>query len=739
MKKFLKTTVFILIFFLAYCDNIPEEKIWELNVNPFIGTGSWSNTFPGAIAPWGMVSLSPHNTKKRTTGYLFGEKYIDGFGHTHISGAGCADLGSVVIMPMLDRISFNPDEYKSTYDNENAGPGYYSCTLKKNKIKAEMSCTGRSGISKYIFLKGGTAMIVVDASRSLSSFLSGSACIDSDNEISGYNECGPFCQDTVRRKVYFNINIEPKPDSIRLFKSDKIIASKTVKGKNKLLGAAIFLKVKAADSIVIRTGISYISAKNAAMNLAFEQGKKSFQEIRKETFDKWEKLLSRIQVRGGSSSERVSFYTALYRMCLHPNIISDINGDYIKYGGGIGKLDSGVQYSVFSLWDTYRTLHPYLSLVFPEKQHEMMQSLLRMYKDGGWLPKWELAGRETMIMVGDPAAIVLTDSYLKGIKNIDTLLLKEALLKNSSFLDGNGKNYIRKGLKEYLKFGYIPEDYKKEFVWGSVCTSLEYCLADYCISRYFKETGNTSLADEYFSRSMNYKRLFDKERGFFRPKTSKCKWFEPFDEYATCCSFGGSGSGGPGFVEGNAYNYNFFVPYDIHNIIKLMGENRFFQRLDYIIDEQYSLWNEHSMDYPYLYALLDKSISTKSIINNEKKTQRIIRELLKKNFKNNPKGFPGHDDTGTMSAFYFFSAMGIYPYCPASNEYIIGCPLFDKITISLDTNYYPSDKLIISSEMNTSESYYIKRKYINGKQFDGNMVSHKVLTGGNELRFEMGK
>jgi len=395
---------------------------------------------------------------------------------------------------------------------------------------------------------------------------------------------------------------------------------------------------------------------------------------------------------------------------------------------GIGKYTDRKRYSVFSLWDTYRTLHPFYNIVYPEIQSEIIKTMVDMYKESGYLPKWELTGIETYMMVGDPTSIVIADSYIKGIRDFEVETAFEAMLKPAMLKQNEKAPPIRAGYHELLQYGYIPfeQDWSTDWwVWGPVSTTLEYCLSDYAISKMARILDKSEVAEEFYNRSLLYKNLFDPITKLIRPKLKNGNWIEPFDQFAIDGSGDWAWSGGPGYVEGNAWNYTWFVPHDVAGLIKLFGgENEFSNKLyESFTNKQFTINNEPDIAYPYLFRYVK---------GDEHRTQELVHKIMNENFGTDHNGLPGNDDCGTISAWFIFSAMGFYPDCPATDYYTIGYPLFDKITIKLNTDYYKSDSIAIEkqSKVNNTQIYF------NGSEIENYRLYHNLIVEGGTLLFK---
>jgi len=707
-------------------------------VNTFIGTANGGNTHPGAVLPWGMVSLSPFNsydTISRVSGaspYYYGYKYISGFTHLNMSGVGCPEMGTFCIMPTTGNLSLHQPDNTSVYSNEKATPGYYSVKLDRFNIKAELTATIRTGLSSFTFPKG-KSNILLNLGVGLTPQKGGALKRVSDTELEGFKSIGNFCGIKSVQTIFFVARISKKPveSGIWIDGKDYPGFNREIAGND--IGAYFTFDTEENESIYVKVGVSYVSIANARKNLDIEQPGYDFENTRLAAEQAWNNELSKIQVEGGTIDDMVRFYTALYHILIQPSIASDVNGEYNTMGSNsVAQAIGYNRRTVFSLWDTYRNVHPFLSLVYPKQQSEMVKTMLGMYQEGGWLPKWEYAGNETYDMVGDPAVIVIADSYLRGIRDFDINMAYEAMKHNaSSFKEGNP---VRPGIKEYLKYGYIPYDEDVVFdlksenassnwenlnrlhlVWGPVSTSMEYCIADWNIAQLAKTLRKTEDVEIFSKRALNYRNCFDPETKFIRPRLKDGSWLQPLDENSE-----------EGFTEGNPWTYSFMVPQDIDGLIKLMGgSEKFTQKLTRCFEEQhFFMANEPDIAYPWLFNYIKGE---------EWKTQMYVREAINKYFFNTPSGIYGNDDCGTMSAWLIFSMMGFYPDCPGNMEYQLSCPIFEKITIDLDSEYYPGKEFIIRVKDAGKENAYIQSMKLNGKSYYKHSLNHFDITKGGEL------
>jgi len=727
----LRYTLLTFLMFLIYsCSS--EFTDPNQYVNPFIGTSGGGNTFPGALVPWGMVSVSPHTDPWAPSGYINNEPWFYGLGHVHLSGTGCADLGSVIITVTRGEVRSKPEQYRCSYQDEQASPGFYSAHLNEPKADVEVTATARCGFIQFTATDEGEINILIDAGRSLVKRMGGSVQFISPTEIEGYNISGGFCGENNQHRVYFVSRISYKPKDFGTWSGAEVTSKSTAFSDEVGVGAWLTFDCLERQTVRIKTGISYVSIANARQNMDAEIAGWDFTKVRRNAASEWRKQLSKITVIDGRADDLTKFYTALYHCLIHPNIISDINGEYPLMGRtGIGRYSDRERYSVYSLWDTYRTLHPLLTLVYPKQQTTIVQTMLDMYRESGYLPKWELAGNETYMMVGDPAAIVIADSYIKGLTDFNEETVLEAVLKPAQLQPGEAAPSIRAGYHELLEYGYIPFEQDTNqawWVWGPVSTTLEYCLSDFSIGALAKDLGKDHLADEFFRRAAYYQNLFDKETLFMRPKLRNQSWMEPFGPLETEGSGSWPGSGGPGYVEGNAWNYSWFVPHDIPGLIDLFGgAEPFAEKLEQCFGEKhFTINNEPDIAYPYLFRYVPGK---------EYRTGEIARDIIKTEFGTGVDGLPGNDDAGAISAWFVFSALGFYPVCPATDEYQLGTPLFRKAVIGLDKNYYPGKKIVIEKIESPQRGAHREKILLEDEKMDSNTLSHKRLISGANLKF----
>ena len=733
---------FIIIF--VFTSNLSWGQQPVEYVNPFIGTSNFGATNPGAIAPRGMVSVSPFNvagtqntlekdSRWLSNPYVHENNFLTGFSHVNLSGVGCPDLGVILTMPTTGNLETDHLKYGSTYDNEVAKAGFYSTTLKKYKVKIETTATSRVGVSRYSFPEG-KSNILLNLGLGLTNEQGASIKIVSPSEIEGMRNVGSFCyfKPNESYPVYFVAKFSKPSNEYGIWKNTRKYKGiegqwMPYNGKTRLyknyrkeivgdsIGAYMSYNFKEPTQVVVRVGVSYVSIDNARENLEKETNGLSFDEIQKETARNWDELLSKIKVEGGTKDDKTIFYTALYHTLIHPNTLNDVNGEYPKMATRETLKTKGTRFTVFSFWDTYRNLHSLMSLVYPKQQSDMVKSMLSIYDESGWLPKWELNATETTTMVGDPAGIVIADTYLRGIQDFDIEKAYRAMIKSATQLE---KNALRPGIKEYTEKGYLTTASAKS---GSVSTTQEYNTSDFAIAQLAKVLGKKEDEKFYRERSISYRKLFDKEFNLLRPKDKDDLWITPFNPET-----GANFQKNLGFIEGNSWQYTFMLAHDAKGLINLMGgEEVYSKQLQKVFNiGQFDMANEPDIGYPYLFNFVKGE---------EWRTQEKVSKLINQYFKNTPEGLPGNDDTGTMSAWLIYSMMGIYPISPAKPSYTITRPVFDKITIQLDSKYYKNKQLIIEKKGQGK----IDKIQINGKTIKSYFISHASLVNGYNLKINL--
>ena len=737
-------------------------------VNPFVGTSNYGTTNPGAVRPNGMMSATPFNVMgsdlnrydkdKRwwSTPYTSENKYFTGFSHVNLSGVGCPEVGLALTMPTSGELIVDYTRYGSEYTAETAEPGYYSCNLTAYDIKAEVTATLRSCIERYTFHKG-QSNIIVNFGEGLTNETGAWLRKISDTEIEGMRLAGTFCYNSQAVfPVYFAIRISKVPQSNGFWKKQPLMkgvesAWTEDDGEYKIykkygreiagddIGYWWTFSTDEGESIELQMGVSFVSCANAWENLNSEQEGFNFNTVREAASKDWAEHLERIKVKGGTEKDKEVFYTALYHTLIHPSLLNDVNGEYpLMENDGVGKTPKGQnRYTVFSLWDTYRNLHQLLTLVYPEKQIDMVRSMVNIYKEWGWMPKWELFGRETFTMEGDPAIPVISDTWQKGLRDFDINTAYEAFVKSAT--TAGKSNAMRPDIDPYLEKGYIPLGMYSSDPSGdnSVSHALEYYVADNALALLAEGLGKDEDAEKFRKQSLGYRNYYCPSFGTLRPLNADGTFLEPFNPRQ-----GENFEPVPGFHEGSAWNYTFYVPHDIEGLAKLMGGKKaFVQKLQKVFDEGlYDPANEPDIAYAYLFSRFKGE---------EWRTQKTVQELLDKYYSNRPNGIPGNDDTGTMSAWAVFSMMGFYPDCPGEASYTLTTPRFDQIEIKLDPAFHTGkDKLTIVRKTGTTKGTakatgkatedWIKIKTIklHGKSLMAYRIDHDSLIKGGSLEFD---
>jgi predicted alpha-1,2-mannosidase len=684
-------------------------------VNPFIGTGGHGHTYPGATMPFGMMQLSPDTRMADwdgSSGYHYSDSVIYGFSHTHLTGTGIPDYCDILFMPVDKFPGWNNKDYRSSFShkNEKASPGYYSVYLDKYKVKAELTTNVRSGMHQYTFPAGTkTGSLIIDLQhrdKVLDSYLEKV----NDHELRGYRRSRSWAQDQM---IYFYVKFEQPIKGITFNATD---TNGHLQGNDVKAFVSVGLK---ENTLRCRVGISGVSMEGAKANLDAEMPDWNFARVKTNAQKAWNKELSKIDVKGGTKDEQTVFYTALYHTMVVPNIYQDVDGSYRGTDGEIHKADGFTNYTVFSLWDTYRAYHPLMTILNQKRTTDWINTFLHEYKNGGMLPVWELSGNETFCMIGYHSVPVIVDAYQKSIRGFDTKLALEAM---RSYAESN-----RFGLQPYRDFGYISNDKEHE----SVSKTLEYAYDDWCIAQFAKATGNDSVYKNYIQRAQSWKNVFDPQTKNMRGKL-QAMWQHPFDA-KEINNF---------FTEGNSWQYSFAVPQDIETLIAFHGgKDSFAKKLNELFTTssqttgreqadvtgligQYAQGNEPSHHMAYLFDYAGQP----------NRTQEIIYKVCKEFYKNSPDGLIGNEDCGQMSAWYVLSALGFYPVCPGSGEYVFGLPLYKEVTIHLENGKH----FTIKSNKDSVQQY-IGDVFLNGKKHTALYILHDDIMKGGLLDFHLVK
>lgn len=726
-------------------------------VNPLIGTKGMGHTFPGACVPHGLVQLSPdtdtipHNVDgvyqkdvyRYCAGYQYNDSSIVGFSHTHMNGTGHADLGDILLMPTVGDIQYNPGVkenpstgYRSSFDHrdEVAEPGYYAVWLKDYSIKAELTATERVGIHRYTYPQG-EGNLIVDLDHSIYNYdgkvLWSSLRVENDTLLTGFRITNGWAR---FNQTYFAISFskpilryggkEKRKSPYQGFWRKFDVEHNFPEMGGRGLCACFVFDCKDGTPLEVRVALSAVSTEGALKNLCQESNGRSFDSLRTEAKQKWIQALSVLQVKG-EKKMMDNFYTSLYHTMINPSVYMDVDGQYRGIDGNVHRVVGSVNYTIFSLWDTFRALHPLFNVIDRQKSRDMLVSMLSHYKQSVHkiLPVWSHMGNENWCMIGYHGVSVLADALTKGIQ-IDRTQALEAML-NSSNLP------YYEGITSYKKLGYVPLE---ENVSAASIT-LEYAYDDWAIYRTALEEGDMETANLYRKRALNYRNLFHPVMGYVCPRLSDGSWMKGFNLFDTS---------GQGFVEGNSLNYSFFVPHDVNGLITCMGgESSFLRKLDRLFEEKlpsyayehtedvtaegilgsYVHGNEPSHHVPYLYMWTSQPW----------KTAERIHEIRNTMYRDRIDGLCGNDDCGQMSAWYVFSAMGFYPVCPGTDQYVLGTPALEEVTIRLENGRV----FCIKADNLSDKNYYVKSVFLNGKPYHKAYLMHQDLMAGGELRFVM--
>lgn len=701
-------------------------------VDLMIGTDWNGHTFPGATLPNALVQLSP-DTKTETwnncSGYHYSDESILGFSHTHYSGTGAAGGGDILFMPTVGDIKMNPGDAENTesgyrskfsHEKESAHPGYYAVLLEDYNIQVALTATKRVGFHKYDFPNDKQANVILDLVHGISDSPDSLYLNIDKNEISGYRAAsGGLDKSNV---IFFVAKFSEDFESFGLADNGTVRQNVgSLKGKN--VKAFFTFPANEKDPLLLKVAISTVSIEGARKNMEAEIPHWDFDKVRKSAQVAWSKKLNTIQVEGGTIAQQKIFYTSLYHSFIHPNLYMDVDGKYRSSNKEIYTATKGFEnYTTFSLWDTFRALHPLLTIIDQEKTNQYVRTFIERYEHTSNMPVMEFSGSETNTMIGSHAVSVVADAYIKGIRDYD---VEKAYTGIKQLVNtyGPGKDY-------YLQYGFVPDDFSIE----SVSRTLEYSYDDWCISRLAKDF-NAKDFNLYNQRGQFYKNVFSKESGFMSPKNSDYEWVADFDPKLVTKLH---------YTEANAYQYTPFAPQDIEGLIKIFGGDEKFETfLDAIFTTEsdsdameamdldvtglighYVHGNEPSHHIAYLYNYVGAGW----------KGQKRIREILTTLYFDTPDGISGNDDAGQMSAWYVFSAMGFYPVTPGLDYYAIGSPLFDKVTINLENG----KKFEIHANNNGEDNAFVQSAELNGKAYTKAYLNHQDIMNGGKIVFEMG-
>ena len=770
-----KTSGLFFLLLLSFGSKAPaqgNEKSPVDCVNPFIGTKEMGHTFPGASVPFGFVQLSPDtdtvpyekegrynpDVYRYCAGYQYDDPTIVGFSHTHFNGTGHSDLGDFLLMPTVGKLQLNPGTadhpetgYRSTYRkaSEQASPGYYRVHLDEPDVEAELTATTRAGFHQYTFPATDSAHIILDMIHGIYNYdgkvLWAYVKVVNDTLVTGYRLTSGWAR---TRYLYFAMVFskpftsygyrnEEQPVHRGFWRKFKVNENFPEMAGKKIRDHFDFT-TNQGEQIRVKMGLSAVSMEGAMKNLEKEIPHFDFPRTCGEARENWEKELGKIEITT-SPDRRINFYTALYHSLLSPMVYMDVDGRYRGVEQEIHQAEGFTDYTTFSLWDTYRALHPLLTWLYPLRTSDMVNSMLAHYDQSPekMLPVWSHHGNENWCMIGYHSVAVIADAWVKGIRGFDGTKAFRACVSTA-------ENRWYDGIRDYLQYHYVPDDKLS----NAASVTLEYAYDDYTIAQFARALDQSPEIPEldkmeimeklplFDQRALWYRNLFDRSTGFIRAKNSNNQWKDPFDPLSTH---------GQGFIEGNAWNYSFFVPHDVKGLKNLMGGDRpFIRRLDSLftmhLDDKYFAetedvtrvglignyvhGNEPSHHVPYLYNFTSQPW----------KTQERVKEVVSTMYRNEPGGLCGNDDCGQMSAWYIFSVLGFYPVCPGTDGYLIGAPGVNQAKITLDEG----TSLIITARNLSDKHIYVQSVSLNGRKLDQLSLKHSDLVAGGELVFVMG-
>ena len=730
LKSMMKRLVNLLAAFILSVNCISAQNLTRW-VNPFIGTGAVQsslsgNNYPGATVPFGMVQLSPDTREApdwaQASGYDYNDSIIYGFSHTRLSGTGASDFIDILLFPTIS------DKRKSTFthQHEQARPGYYQVLLKDEKIQAELTASVHVGVHRYTCSDGDQLKLWLDLDHSANKgswnrrIIQSQLRMVSPTVVEGYRIITGWAK---LRKIYFHLEFSQPVLSNQLYDGNRMYENTPVINGTELRGLFCFDK-KWNKELICKVALSPVSIENARLNMATEVPGWDFEYIARAAETSWEKELKKIIIQGTDLQKKI-FYTALYHTMVQPNTMSDVNGEYMASDYVTRSVAKGeVHYSTFSLWDTFRAAHPLYTLIHTHRIPDFVKSMMRQYDYYGYLPVWQLWGQDNYCMIGNHSIPVIVDAVLKGVAGVDEEKAYEAVFNSSIVSHPNSPFEV------WEKYGYMPENIQTQ----SVSITLEQAFDDWCVAQLAKRLGKEKDYNHFMKRSAFYRNLFNSKTGFFQPKNDKGEWIEPFDPY----KYGANG--GYPFTEGNAWQYFWYVPQNIPDLISLTGRNKaFVAKLDTFFTVsyqsgalndnasgfvgQYAHGNEPSHHVAYLYACAGEPW----------KTQKYVAYIMNELYNDSSSGYAGNDDCGEMSAWYVFGALGFYPVNPVSGEYVIGTPMLEEAVIQL-----PDRKTFtVKAPRKEDNEVYICSMKLNGEKYTKNYITHQDIMKGGILEFVM--
>lgn len=731
-----KSLLFVPVLSLCLASCGSSQKGQEMEdltqfVDPRIGTGGHGHVFYGANVPYGFIQLGPTSIPQSwdwVSGYHVSDSTVIGFPHTHLSGTGIGDLHDINVMPVVGEVTYSRGDASSyetglwSYSDrskEVVTPGYYRTHLSRYNVDVELTATKRVGFHKYTFLGNESPAIVFDMVNGGCWDKTTEAVIRvvNDSTVSGYRYSKGWADD---QRVFFRAEFSRKFDNVEFIVND------SVKEGDMAKGAQLFARVNFAagnqEPVYMKVALSPTSEEGAQLNMQTELSGWDFEKTIADAKAAWNKELNKVKVYTTDEASKKIFYTSLYHTLFAPSEFCDVNGDYYGADKQMHKGEGFVNYTTFSLWDTYRAAQPLMTILHPEKMSDIINTMLHIHQQQGKLPVWHLMGCETNCMVGNPGVPVVADAILKDIKGFDTELAFKAL-KESSMLP-------ERGMEHRIEYGFIPADKMTE----AIAYDMEYAIADWAVAQAAQKLGKQEDYEYFLKRSKSYKNYFDASTGFMRGKMLDGSWRTPFSPYA-------SSHREDDYCEGNAWQYTWLVPHDVEGLVECFGSKEaFVNKLDSLflangdmgeasspdisgLIGQYAHGNEPSHHTVYLYTLVGQPW----------KTADRIKEILHTMYTDQPDGLSGNEDVGQMSAWYILSSFGFYQVEPAGGKFVFGYPNFDKVEITV-----PAGKFVIERENKGQQNNYIQGIFLNGTEYKKPWIEYADIMKGGELKFLMG-
>lgn len=731
-----KSLLFVPVLSLCLASCGSSQKGQEMEdltqfVDPRIGTGGHGHVFYGANVPYGFIQLGPTSIPQSwdwVSGYHVSDSTVIGFPHTHLSGTGIGDLHDINVMPVVGEVTYSrwdASSYEtglwsySDRSKEVVTPGYYRTHLSRYNVDVELTATKRVGFHKYTFLGNESPAIVFDMVNGGCWDKTTEAVIRvvNDSTVSGYRYSKGWADD---QRVFFRAEFSRKFDNVEFIVND------SVKEGNMAKGAQLFARVNFAagnqEPVYMKVALSPTSEEGAQLNMQTELSGWDFEKTIADAKAAWNKELNKVKVYTTDEASKKIFYTSLYHTLFAPSEFCDVNGDYYGADKQMHKGEGFVNYTTFSLWDTYRAAQPLMTILHPEKMSDIINTMLHIHQQQGKLPVWHLMGCETNCMVGNPGVPVVADAILKDIKGFDSELAFKAL-KESSMLP-------ERGMEHRIEYGFIPADKMTE----AIAYDMEYAIADWAVAQAAQKLGKQEDYEYFLKRSKSYKNYFDASTGFMRGKMLDGSWRTPFSPYA-------SSHREDDYCEGNAWQYTWLVPHDVEGLVECFGgKEAFVNKLDSLflangdmgdasspdisgLIGQYAHGNEPSHHTVYLYTLVGQPW----------KTADRIKEILHTMYTDQPDGLSGNEDVGQMSAWYILSSFGFYQVEPAGGKFVFGYPNFDKVEIAV-----PAGKFVIERENKGQQNNYIQGIVLNGTEYKKPWIEYADIMKGGELKFLMG-